>query len=423
MTSYPFDRVWHNGRGIVFATDKSPVQTSLGTPRSMPMSTTVEVQVDEVTYKSIEEDLNEDAESFTTAPEEFTDDSVVPGVEDTEAAQAIVEEIPLPVLAAPVPPWTKLEYNVSIDAYSAAQEAEEGSMESFWSYKLYRGPVDDDGKETNVTVHYCTSKETMERVCELFVGEEVLGFDLEWKPSATRQAPAKDNCSLIQIASPSRIALFHVAFFTGTDVDDLVAPTFKELMENPEVRKAGVNVKGDSTRLRNYLGIDMQGAFELSHMYKLVRYSETRSDLINRRLVALGTQVKDCLGLPMFKDLDVRRSDWSHRRLNMKQIYYSASDAYAGLQLYHVLDEMRQAMKPTPPRPHHLELNLPIRLAEPEVEESEEDIVDSSDVAADADVAAVTEEFPGYPTLKLTEDLIKAKEAEPPSHNDDTSKT
>jgi exonuclease 3'-5' domain-containing protein 2 len=42
----------------------------------------------------------------------------------------------------------------------------------------------------------------------------------------------------------------------------------------------------------------------------------------------------------------------------------SASDAYAGLQLYHVMDEQRQELDPTPPLPHHAELNLPIRLAD-----------------------------------------------------------
>lgn len=41
----------------------------------------------------------------------------------------------------------------------------------------------------------------------------------------------------------------------------------------------------------------------------------------------------------------------------------SASDAYAGLQLYHVLDEARQALDPVPPRPRYAEEGLPIRLA------------------------------------------------------------
>lgn len=41
----------------------------------------------------------------------------------------------------------------------------------------------------------------------------------------------------------------------------------------------------------------------------------------------------------------------------------SAGDAYAAIQLYHVLDEKRQELRPVPPRPHHAELKLPIPVA------------------------------------------------------------
>jgi exonuclease 3'-5' domain-containing protein 2 len=41
----------------------------------------------------------------------------------------------------------------------------------------------------------------------------------------------------------------------------------------------------------------------------------------------------------------------------------SASDAYAGYQLFHILEQHREALEPRPPRPYHAELGLPIRLA------------------------------------------------------------
>jgi exonuclease 3'-5' domain-containing protein 2 len=43
----------------------------------------------------------------------------------------------------------------------------------------------------------------------------------------------------------------------------------------------------------------------------------------------------------------------------------SASDAYAGIQLFYVLDRLRENLQPVPPRPHHHEKGLPIRIAEP----------------------------------------------------------
>jgi len=72
--------------------------------------------------------------------------------------------------------------------------------------------------------------------------------------------------------------------------------------------------------LRTYLGINSRGIFELSNLYKLVKYSKSGEyGAINRRLVPLATQVQECLGLPMFKGQDVRSSDWS-RVLRMDQI-------------------------------------------------------------------------------------------------------
>jgi hypothetical protein len=82
---------------------------------------------------------------------------------------------------------------------------------------------------------------------------------------------------------------------------------------------------------------------------------------------------------------------------------------------------MRQAMDPTPPIPHHLELNLPIRLAPKEKEKKQEDI-DGGDEAADTEVDATTEEFPGYPALNPEEDDNIIRKRKAPSPNDDMSK-
>ncbi|MCJ1257067.1 hypothetical protein MMC24_004892 [Lignoscripta atroalba] len=228
---------------------------------------------------------------------------------------------------------------------------------AYWQYSLYRGP-----KGEKVKVHYCKSRETTERISQLFLDQEVVGFDIEWKPQALAIEGAKKNVSLIQLASEERIALFHIARFAKDDnIVDLVAPTLKRIMENPHISKVGVSVKADCTRLRKFMGIEARGLFELSHLYKLVKFSAGNVKRIDKRLVALGQQVEEHLQLPMWKG-DVRSSDWSEE-LSYKQIEYAASDSYAGLQLYDIMEGKRKALSPTPPRPAHAELNLPIRLA------------------------------------------------------------
>ncbi|KAH6611196.1 ribonuclease h [Trichoderma cornu-damae] len=282
------------------------------------------------------------------------------------------------------PPSTLLEYGISREQFLAARAAPAGTPKSFWSYTMYHR-IGDNGAVDNVKVHYCESKSTMERVCnEYFLNEDVIGLDLEWMRYALRTDGPRHNVSVIQIASPSRVALFHVALFKKDS--DLVGPSFRKIMENPNVSKVGVNIGPDCTRLKHHLGVTVQGIFELSHLYKLVKYLPEKRNLINKGLVSLATQVEDQLLLPLYKGQLVRTGNWM-RRLNSQQIHYSASDAYAGLQLYYVLEEKRKALVPCPPRPYHAELRLPIPLPDPPVTD---DKVDEDASLADPTSAAST---------------------------------
>jgi len=170
-----------------------------------------------------------------------------------------------------------------------------------------------------VKVHYCKTKEASERVARLFLDEEVLGFDIEWKANAAAIEGIAKNVSLIQIASERRVALFHVALFSIIDsMDEFAIPTLKKIMESRGITKVGVAVKGDCTRLRKFLNIQSRGIFELSHLYKLVKFSLGDVKKINKTLVSLAQQVQEHLQLPLWKG-EVRSSDWS-KDLDYQQI-------------------------------------------------------------------------------------------------------
>jgi hypothetical protein len=216
------------------------------------------------------------------------------------------------------PPFTPLDFKMPDEAFRNAKLAMPGSPESFWSYSLYRGPGEDGSPDAKVKVHYCKSKHTTERVCQYFLQEKVLGFDLEWAADANKRQGAKRNVSLVQVASERRVALFHLALFPKSD-DDLIAPSLKKIMEDPGISKLGVSIKADCTRMRNFLGVQPRGIFELSHLYKLVKYSMSGEvQCVDKKLVSLATQTAEILKLPMFKG-DVRSSDWT-QPLSMDQI-------------------------------------------------------------------------------------------------------
>ncbi|EEA25817.1 hypothetical protein EYB25_003053 [Talaromyces marneffei] len=246
------------------------------------------------------------------------------------------------------------------------------SKPQFWSYNQYKTP---DGRK--IGIHYCKNLEHAERAAALFSDSKLLGFDIEWKPQAQTTSGIKSNVSLIQIANEERIALFHIALFKGNEIHDLVPPSLKLLLESTDTVKVGVSIKADCSRIRRHLDIDTRGQFELSHLYKLVKYGSTQPKSVNRRAVNLAQQVEELLGLPLRKDSDVRKSDWT-KPLDYAQVQYAASDAYACICLYNTLEAKRKALNPIPPLPAFAELNLPILLAEEDKGEIEDEVAELS---------------------------------------------
>lgn len=250
---------------------------------------------------------------------------------------------------------TPLTYQIPSVVMETALRAPPQTRASYWSQKLYRGPEDEE-----LLLHYCANMEVSERVAKHFLNEKVLGFDIEWKPFGTVDS-IKENASLIQLATEDRIALFHIARFPGKTPEQLMPPTLKAVLEDPNSYKVGVAVKGDCRRLEKYFNLNVRGVFELSRLHNLVEYYGTQPSKVNNKLVKLSTQVHQHLLLPLHKGepfaeepqqrlSSVRESDWS-RPLDFEQIHYAAADAYAGFRLFDVMESKRKKLKPTPPMP------------------------------------------------------------------------
>ncbi|KNG86115.1 putative 3-5 exonuclease [Aspergillus nomiae NRRL 13137] len=283
-------------------------------------------------------------------------------IKDTEKLPNIIKSIPAIPAVNSCPQLPKDSPAPKFALISGAHKV--------WSHRLYKSP---DGKD--IIVHYCKTLESAETIAGMFSDDPILGLDIEWKANASAADGILKNVSLIQLASSTRIALFHIAMFRpARGVGDLVPPTLKRILESPDITKAGVSIKADCTRLRKYLGIDTRAIFELSHLYKLVKYSQSNPGLINKRTVNLSAQVEEHFGIPLAKEVEVRCSDWASA-LDYAQVHYAAADPFACVCLFNTMNEKRMALEPMPPLPAHAELNLPIRIVheipvntEPEVE-------------------------------------------------------
>ena len=325
--SLPRVQLWHMSRGIVFSEAKEVVYPTLPLAAFHSSAATAEHNEGDAPpcnpLGSSDAERGPSESPAVNAPEPSGSDVQRGSGRGTVSSEAAGEDSDGPPNAGegrPVhPPVTSLDFKIPEEIFQEARRAEPGTPESFWSYSLYRGPGEGGALDAKVKVHYCKSKHTTERVLQnYFMDEKVIGFDLEWWPNATRHQGARYNTSLIQIASQSRIALFHLALYPKND--SLVAPSLKKILEDPGVTKVGVCIKGDCTRVRNFLQVNPRGIFELSHLYKLVKHSSTGNfHHVNRRVVSLATQTNEYLRLPLFKGSDVRSSDWS-QQLQMSQI-------------------------------------------------------------------------------------------------------
>ncbi|RMZ68196.1 3 -5 exonuclease [Pyrenophora seminiperda CCB06] len=176
---------------------------------------------------------------------------------------------------------------------------------------------------------------------------------MEWPWNALeKKHHLQSKVGLIQIASEDKIALFHIGLHHGTTSEEIIAPTLKRIIEDPNIGKVGVNLlEADFVRLRFWFDLNPKGAIETSHLYRLVKYGSSRPELVSVKLVSMAQQVEDQFGLPLYKGA-VRTSDWAHG-LTRDQKDYAASDAYAGFMLYKIMNAKRLAMRPTPPMPIH----------------------------------------------------------------------
>ncbi|KAI0548415.1 hypothetical protein F4679DRAFT_551070 [Xylaria curta] len=236
--------------------------------------------------------------------------------------------------------------------YALNRPSEDAPPRRWWRHYYYEGP-----HSRKVDVVYSKTKSHSESLARQFLNEPVLGFDMEWPWDADKRPKLREKVALIQLASEKKVALFHIALHEGETVDDLIAPTLKEIIESSTIMKVGVAViNADFKRLRAHLALDPKGAFELSHLHNLVTYGAITPHLVTTKLRSLSTQVEQHLGLPLWKG-NVRTSDWS-KPLNWNQTQYAATDAYACFMLFHCMNAKRLVMDPVPPFPRLAETYL-----------------------------------------------------------------
>jgi Ribonuclease D len=150
--------------------------------------------------------------------------------------------------------------------------------------------------------------------------EKLLGFDTESRPSFRRDQ--NFPVSIIQLCGANCVWIFKL-----TDLGDSLHKVFS-ILENPNIRKVGVAVRGDILALGKLHEFNPAGFEDISEKTKKIGIVNT--GLRNLSAVFLGQRISK----------SSQMSNWAAETLTKKQLTYAATDAWISRELYIVVNKI-----------------------------------------------------------------------------------
>eukprot|EP00951_Prasinocladus_malaysianus_P032368 scaffold314917_cov18-Prasinocladus_malaysianus.AAC.1 len=186
-----------------------------------------------------------------------------------------------------------------------------------------------------------TEAKLVSAVSDLQQCSTVLGLDIEWKVSYEKGTPQR-RTSTLQLAKPHLAYVFHLPLCGKQWKDGRLHPMLTQLLADATVKKVGVNIRGDSAKLKRDFGVGIAGALELGPLADMAFPDHCQGRWTLQKLTAWVLRQR------LSKDVRVRFSDWEAPTLSAEQIQYAAADAMAGLLAYNALTDSEVQLEPPP---------------------------------------------------------------------------
>ena len=154
-------------------------------------------------------------------------------------------------------------------------------------------------------IHVIQTESEAQKAVAYLQSQAILGIDSETRPSFTKGHSHK--VALLQISSDECCFLFRL------NMTGLTQPII-ELLEDPKVIKVGLSLKDDFMMLHKRAPFNQQACIELQEYVR-----------------PFGIQ-----------DKSQRLSNWEADVLTDAQKQYAATDAWACLNIYHLLEELKR---------------------------------------------------------------------------------
>eukprot|EP01036_Dinobryon_divergens_P046009 gene46009-61512_t len=169
-------------------------------------------------------------------------------------------------------------------------------------------------------IQMVTSAEQAHAALQALQGETVLGFDTESKPTFAKNE-ASTGPHIVQLSTLHKAWIFQLE-------DAQCRRAVGELLEAPNIIKAGFGLGDDKKRITYKLGVNLQGVLDLNAVFREKGY---RKDMGVRGAVAVLFNKR------FIKSKKASTSNWANTHLTEAQIIYAANDAYAAMRVYAAL--------------------------------------------------------------------------------------
>lgn len=171
-------------------------------------------------------------------------------------------------------------------------------------------------------IHVVQTPQEAERAVAYLKTCHIVGIDSETRPSFTKGRPHK--VALLQISSAEHCFLFRL------NLTGLTLPLIL-LLENPQIIKVGLSLKDDFMMLHKRAPFEQRGCIELQEYVRQFGIEDKSLQKIYG--ILFGQKISK----------SQRLSNWEADVLTQPQQLYAATDAWACLNIYNKLQELKQS--------------------------------------------------------------------------------
>lgn len=170
-------------------------------------------------------------------------------------------------------------------------------------------------------IHVIQTEQEVEKAVAYLQSQSILGIDSETRPSFTKGQSFK--VALLQISSDECCFLFRL------NMTGLTQPLI-DLLENPDIIKVGLSLKDDFLMLHKRAPFNQQGFVELQEYVRIFGIQDKSLQKIYG--ILFGEKISK----------SQRLTNWEADVLNDKQKLYAATDAWACLNIYNLLQKLKR---------------------------------------------------------------------------------